>query len=268
MIAKPRLFGIAATAAPVVAVLRRGPSRWSHVGRWELDRPSYIAGSWLHGTLYPQRCDLSPDGRWLSYFAMSHRRSDWSAGNTYIALAELPRLTAIAAWGTDGTWTQGAAFVADTDAWSLGVPHEGDAAAIRSRYGLVLRGASSYAVERERGWRETPLTPAREPDDAWDQRRGDAIELHKTRPNDPGGPVLFVSGAYAAFRSGPPAAVTYRLEHQSTVSVLDEVQWADWAADGRLLVATTDGRLQIRDEETTVWEYDVAALHPDPQPPA
>ncbi|HVD29548.1 MAG TPA: hypothetical protein VNC79_13760, partial [Mycobacteriales bacterium] len=59
----PRLFGIPARDAPVVAVLRRGPSAWAQVGRWDVgSTPSYQPGSWLRGTLYPQRCDLSPDG--------------------------------------------------------------------------------------------------------------------------------------------------------------------------------------------------------------
>jgi hypothetical protein len=256
----PRLFCIPATQAPVVAVLRRGPSRWSHVGRWELDPPAYVPGSWLHGTIYPQRCDLSPDGRWLSYFAMGHRRTDWSAGNTYIAVSELPRLTAVAAWGTDGTWTQGAAFVPDTSVWSVGEADEGDASQLRSHFGLALRAASSYAVERERGWRETPGTPPRDQDDVWDQRRGDAIELYKRRPSDADGPTLVVSGQYAAFRSGAPGPISYRVVSEGAATSLDDVQWADWAGDGRLLVATSAGSLQIRDGASTLWEYDVGAL--------
>lgn len=102
----PRLFGIPARDAPVVAVLRRCPSDWAHVGRWDVDAPTFRGGTWLHGTLYPQRCDLSPDGRYLCYFTLaSHAR--WSAGWTYIAVSRLPWLTAMAAWGTDGTWTRG-----------------------------------------------------------------------------------------------------------------------------------------------------------------
>ena len=50
--------------------------------------------------------------------------------------------------------------------------------------------------------------------------------------------------------------------------MLEDVQWADWAADGRLLIATADGRLQARtidDAVTAVaWERDLAALQPDP----
>jgi len=49
---------------------------------------------------------------------------------------------------------------------------------------------------------------------------------------------------------------------------LEDVQWADWDARGRLLVATLDGRLQIRDVDgSVVWEADEADLTPDPAPP-
>ena len=38
--------------------------------------------------------------------------------------------------------------------------------------------------------------------------------------------------------------------------------------DGRLLVATTAGELQVRDGADVVWREDLAGLEPDPQPPA
>lgn len=48
----PRLYGILATGAPVVAVFRRGPSAWTR----------------LRGRAFPRRSDLSPDGRHLVSF--------------------------------------------------------------------------------------------------------------------------------------------------------------------------------------------------------
>ena len=75
----PRIFGIIALHAPVVAVIRRGPSDWMHVSRWDLETPAYEPGAWLRGTIYPQRCDLSPDGRWFSYFALK-ASAEWELG--------------------------------------------------------------------------------------------------------------------------------------------------------------------------------------------
>jgi SAM-dependent methyltransferase len=48
------------------------------------------------------------------------------------------------------------------------------------------------------------------------------------------------------------------------------VQWADWARDGRLLVATTGGELQVREDPRSPqpsWRHDLAAMMPSPEPP-
>ena len=261
--APPRLFGIVARDAPVVAVLRRGPSEWSHVGRWDLAAGRYEAGAWLHGTLYPQRCDLSPDGRWLVYFALK-AGATWSAGGTYVAVSRLPWLTALAAWGTHGTWTRGLHVVDDTESWPLDEPDEGDAGPLRLRYGLAYTRPASYAVERRSGWRETADTPPQGSHDVWDERRAELVTMQKAAPRD--GRLLTVRGGHAAFRSGPAGwwqQASYALDGEP----LADVQWADWAADGRLLVATVDGRLQVRDGDTVHEVADLAALTPDPQPP-
>ena len=63
----PRIFCIPASRAPFVAVLRRGPSDWSHLGKWDVGRSVYEPGAWIRANLYPQNCDLSPDGRWFCY---------------------------------------------------------------------------------------------------------------------------------------------------------------------------------------------------------
>jgi hypothetical protein len=78
--------------------------------------------------------------------------------------------------------------------------------------------------------------------------------------------VLSVSGGQAAFRSGPQrgwAAPTYVLNGDP----LPDVQWADWAHDGRLLVATTHGELQVRAGTEVICVVDLAPFEPDPQPP-
>jgi hypothetical protein len=264
----PRIFGIPAADAPVVAVIRRGPSDWCHVGRWDVETMAFQAGSWLRGTIYPQRCDVSPDGRWLCYFALQ-AGADWAAGGTYIALSRLPWVTALAAWGTGGTWTQGLHFVPDTDVWPTEPPDEGDPAPVRRRYGLAFTRAASFAVERRRGWTETPETPARADDDAWDQRR--AVVMHKPSPAD-ARIRLLVQGWYAAFRTMEPERYgesSYSIDNVGGPQVLEDVQWADWSGDGRLLVATRAGQLQWRDGDGrgVRWEADLAALAPERTPP-
>jgi hypothetical protein len=259
----PRLFGIPARDAPVVAVLRRGPTDWCRIGRWDVGpSPTYQPGAWVRARLYPQRCDLSPDGRWLCYFTL-RARADWDAGPTYVAVSRLPWATALAAWDSCGTWTRGMHFV-EADGHVAGPPAEGDTGPLGVQVGLAFTRPAAFAVERRRGWTETADSPVRGEHDMWDERRADRVTMQKRRPG--GGPTLLVSGRYAAFREldtdryGEPA---YRLDDEQ----LPGVHWADWSPDGRLLVATADGRLQVRDGGSVRWEADLSDEVPDPQPP-
>ena len=270
----PRLFGIVATDSPVVAVLRRGPSEWSQVSRWDTEAGTFAPGSWIHANLYPQRCDLSPDGQWLAYFTLATRAS-WPVGPTYLAISRLPWLTALAAWGTCGTWSSGVHFVDDAQAWELGDPAAGDSEPLRRRYrlGLALTRPRAFAVERRHGWAERADSPPYDRGlDLWDERRAPRVTMEKARPGPPGA-TLTVRGSYAAFRSGQPswAQVVYAVVEPGRHHRLEGAQWADWDRSGRLLVATTDGRLEVRDDPWTAavaWSVDAGSTRPDPiEPP-
>jgi hypothetical protein len=264
----PRLFGIQATRAPIVAILRRGPSDWSQVSRWDPQAGTFERGSWIHANLYPQRCDLSPDGRWLAYFTLK-AGARWSIGSTYIAISRLPWLTALAAWGTCGTWTRGLHFDENRRRWEVDPPGTGEIAPLRDRYrfGLGITRAIAYAVERRRGWREVPgSVPYDQERDPWDTRRAEHLVMERARPSDES-TRLTLTGSFAAFREGPPSwsRVTYGVDARGE-RPLDGVQWADWDPTGRLLVATTNGRLQVRTEpygdDDTTWEVDLTDDRP------
>jgi hypothetical protein len=270
----PRLFGIPATEASSIAILRRGPSDWSHVGRWDPEAGTYEPGAWIHGRLYPQRCDVSPDGRWLVAFIYKDSWS-WQAGPTYLAVSRLPWLTALAAWGTGSTWTRGLRFVPKgTAAFPPGPPDVGDVAPLLARYDVELRRAISFAVERDRGWTETADTPPLETRGAWDERDVERVTMEKSRPGDPATRLL-VRGRFAAHRSMEPAVggVRYLIApagaDDGDAMSLRDVQWADWSRDGRLLVATMTGELEVRDDpgrEDASWRHDLSSMTPSPQP--
>mgnify|MGYP001263646470 CR=1 FL=1 len=261
----PRIYCIPATEAPIVAVFRRGPTSWSHVGRWDVAAGRYEPGAWLGGRIFPRRSDLSPDGRWLCYFA--HKPgATWDHGDAYVALSKLPWLTALHAFRTCGTWTRGYAFTAGG-----GIADEADVT-LPIPYGLRARRATQFECERDRGWAEAPDSPPREPSDAWDERR----HARMRKPQPGGHRVLGVERVPAAIvgaadQSVGGLAVRYSLESAGDVEILDDLQWADWDRAGRLLLATRGGRLQIRDLDraspVTVFDTDLASLDPKPEPP-
>ena len=73
----PRIFGIPATGSPVVAVLRRGPSDWCHVGRWD----DYWFGMLNRGVI--------PMGSaWFEEFSMSAQHTDEDVDRTLEAFED------------------------------------------------------------------------------------------------------------------------------------------------------------------------------------
>jgi hypothetical protein len=261
----PRIYCVSATEAPVVAVFRRGPTNWSHVGRWDLVQGRYEPGAWLIGRIFPRRSDLSPDGRLLCYFA--HKPgATWGYGEAYVALSKLPWLTALLAFGTCGTWTRGYYFTKDG---SCDAP---DDVKIPIPYGLRSIPAVQFANERRRGWQETPDCPPHDPRDMWDQRRNARMQKRQPRGNR----LLrieslgWAGGEFGVGQAVDGMRVRYSLEYNGNLEALDDLQWADWDREGRLLVATRCGKLQARnlDAHSTeiLFEEDLSLLEPKPTP--
>lgn len=176
---------------------------------------------------------------------------------------------ALAAWEAGTTYTRGFHFTESLGESILGEPDVGDDAPILRRYGLGLYRLQQFAVERRRGWVESADTPPRPEGGHWDEGRD--VTMEEPQPGASASTKLTVRRGYAAFRTMPrwndPAE--YAIEHAGDLIVLDDAQWADWDRNGRLLVATLDGRVQIRTfdgGQGVVWEEDLSVLQPDPQP--
>ena len=65
-----RIHLLPAKSAPYVVVIRRKPTDWFHVIRWNTETDQLEHGSWLNGKLYSKRSDVSHDGNWLIYLAI------------------------------------------------------------------------------------------------------------------------------------------------------------------------------------------------------
>jgi hypothetical protein len=113
-----RLFVIFARDANVGVILRRGPSKWVQVIKWDTGDDKFDDGAWFHGRIYGRSCDLSPDGELFLYKAAKHNRIDDkdAYGYAWTAVSRPPWLYALALWPNKwGTYLGGGRFLADKE---------------------------------------------------------------------------------------------------------------------------------------------------------
>ena len=77
---------------------------------WDRSTDSFTDGQWLKHKVYPERCDLSPDGRHFLYFALNGKWNSVTKGS-YTALSQPPYFTALSLFPVGDTWSGGGAFV-------------------------------------------------------------------------------------------------------------------------------------------------------------
>ena len=97
---------------PVAVIFRRGPSRWFQVIRWNTESDTFEDGQWMNGRVYPELCDISPDGTKLIYFVMAAHWSDASR-TSWTAVSKVPFLHALFFWETGLLSGAGGFFVKD-----------------------------------------------------------------------------------------------------------------------------------------------------------
>jgi hypothetical protein len=249
----PQLYAIRATAAPIAVVFaHRGP--WFMIARWNLNANKVEPGTWFRGKIYQRRCDISPDGKFLYYFAMK-------GGQPFHAVSRVPWLTALALWRADSTYTNGSHFVSGRSKAAEWTPHQGTIAPLRKKHGLALASneTRAYAAERLRGWREHPEAAPRPRSDVFHE-------------NTPQWLVADQPGGESRLELRDEGYVRGRLEGRNPCYSLDgeplvDVSWADWDRRGRLLIATRRGTLEIRNANNNIQHScSLAQFVPDPRP--
>lgn len=103
-----RMFVILARRARKAVIFRRGPSRQVALILWHTDRDTFEVGQWFKGRIYERRCDLSPSGDRLIYFAASWKRHH--APGSWTAISKPPWLTAVTLWPKGDAWGGGGLF--------------------------------------------------------------------------------------------------------------------------------------------------------------
>ena len=67
--ASVRLYVLLARRSSLGVIFRRGPSRQVLTLLWDTSTHVIRLGQWFKGRIYERRCDLSPSGEKLVYFA-------------------------------------------------------------------------------------------------------------------------------------------------------------------------------------------------------
>lgn len=115
-----RMYCIVARDGRSAVVFRRGPSRRVLVLRWWLASDRIEAGQWFKGRIYERRCDLSPNGDVLIYFA-----ARWTGPyQSWTAVSRTPYLTALMLWPKGDAWGGGGLLESHRTVLINHKPHE------------------------------------------------------------------------------------------------------------------------------------------------
>lgn len=219
----PRVHVLMRPESPTAVVLRNGPSKvWCTIG-WDLRTDTFTVGQWCRHKIYVERCDISPDGYWMVYFALDGRWKSETLG-AWTAVSIAPYLRAVKLWPAGNTWGGGGAFLAPSDeaarsvhGWTdsrvvlqsaLGYPDK----LVRDGWERHVKPAKHYAKPVSRGWRLLKFL-----------RKPEQHELHDDR-----GKVIACPGWAWADVDGPRSRVV-------------------WAESGRIFAASL-GRGGLTDQ--------------------
>lgn len=111
-----RLHALLASEEPVGVVFRRGPSKSVATYLWDREQDTFTLGQWLKGRIYERRSDLSPDGKYLIYFAMNGHWDEEAKG-AWTAISRAPYLKALALYPKGDCWHGGGLWTTDRDYW-------------------------------------------------------------------------------------------------------------------------------------------------------
>lgn len=100
-------------------MIRRGPSKSVCTVLWDRAADTFHVGQWFRGRIYERRCDLSPDGKYLIYFAMNGK---WQSetGGSWTAISHAPYLKAIVLLPKGDCWFGGGLFTDNNHYWING----------------------------------------------------------------------------------------------------------------------------------------------------
>ncbi len=248
-----RIHVLLARNAPYAVVIRRGPSKHTCFIGWDRRTDRFEPSQWLHGRVYERRSDISPNGRYLIYFAMNGHWQSETRG-AWTAISRSPWLKAVALFAKGDCWQGGGLFLDDRRYWLNGacvhrVLHDtpklvrDTAYAPKQGYGGECPGVYYVRLQRD-GWRLQ--------DDPKPGRSNDMMIFEK--PLAHGWILRKIAHAQVG---APPGKGCYWDEHElvdgnGAVERCPDWEWADWdegriawAHQGRLYAAVIDNSVAL-----------------------
>jgi hypothetical protein len=249
-----RLYTILAREAPIAVVFRRGPTKRILLILWHTDTDKFYEGQWLKGRIYERRCDLSPSGKRLVYFAANYKKPYFS----WTAVSRPPFLTALALWPKGDGWGGGGLFAKENQ---ILLNHREAEMRLAEGFELPRRMTVKPFGDRP-GWGEdSPIMDTRLSRDGWRRiQDGKAIEhgigasvwiefspaevWARPNPRAPARYELQMSIQGLHQREGPWYIIEHSVVDQTDGSTiaLGTADWADWCRSGDLLFAK-EGKL-------------------------
>jgi hypothetical protein len=244
-IAATRISVLLARKSPMAVVFRRGPSKSVAAISWNTASDEFRLGQWLKGRIYEHRCDLSPSGQKLIYFAGNYR----NPMRTWTAVSRPPFLTALLLWPKGDAWGGGGLFQDErTILLNHGSAHQRLAEGLQVPSSIKVSALGDHAGRGE----DDPIWLMRLERDGWHLKRRGKYRENKGKPRiwieyvekelrtKPLG-AWTLEMLFAGIREtdGPWYVTEYRVVdgHSNVVLDLGRTDWADWSHGGDLLFA-------------------------------
>lgn len=254
-----RLYVIQARENPAAVIFRRGPSKHVQLIKWNTDTDEFDEGQWFKGRIYERRCDLSPNGRLLVYFAANYKEPFFS----WTAVSKTPNLTALALWPKGDGWGGGGLFNSDS---SIMLNHRDSEMDLADGY-ILPSGFSVRPYGERPGWGEDqPILGTRLLRDGWrliqspeykENKLGAPIWIEMQPPEiwervNPNIGHLYLKMIITGLHERDGA--WYAIEHEvfdirtNKSCALGKTNWADWSRNGDLLFAREGSLFRLERE--------------------
>lgn len=261
-----RLFVFLARQSPVAVVLRRGPSDWVRLTRWDTSTDRLEHGQWMRARVYERRSDISPDGSLFVAFVRGTPDEPMPNHDTWVAVSRPPWFSALALWFVGGTYCVGGYFPGPNRLWLGFDPDHLDLGTL-PRWFTAETNVGGY-TDRTNDWPDRTVWFNRLMRDGW-ARVPDAIP-EAWRRTQPGGSLVLTMTLRSTLSFhvyGGRFELDYHLtDRHGAIRDIGPATWADWNRQGRLIVARNGTLLHWTStgEPRVIADFNDQA--PDPQP--